>query len=354
MTWATAPQAQTGQLSALAPATEKSSPNAAPVVTKGTVSATQLNAAIPRYLSVGNPGPGDVVQRAVSLMRSLRDQKKALKPAELFQVVSRVSTLATKALTKTSITRLAVASDYKPRNAMIALDFGPADGKVMDGFTRVVPGDQRVAGESVSALRRPEDSALLADGLAGIKTISIDVPVGSYRIVLMTQDLGDPRYSAPLGRQIRINKIPFLVTSGAPDQWTRDALLSGASDSFDKSGLRVAGGYLSGDLSKILRRQQLRQVGGAIIIEGQSNDGKLVIELIGFKRETTYLTGLIVEPLNQVSDVVLSRPAFKKHVSLRSRLSLEAKVLSAAAEAVEGIEPEAGQTLEEDKSATTN
>ena len=69
---------------------------------------------------------------------------------------------------------------------MIVLDFGPADGKVMDGFTRVVPGDQRVAGKSVSALRSPEESALLADGLTGVQTISIDVPVGNYRIVLMT------------------------------------------------------------------------------------------------------------------------------------------------------------------------
>lgn len=354
VTMASAPQAQTRQLSALAPAIDKPASGRVPATAPGTVSATQLNAAIPRYLSVGNPGPGDVVQRAVSLMRTLRNQKKVLKPSDLFQVVSRVSTLATRALTKTSITRLAVAADYKPSNALVALDFGPADGKVMDGFTRVVPGDLRVAGDSVSALRRPEDSDLLADGLSGVKTISIDVPVGSYRIVLMTQDLGDPRFNAPLGRQIRINKIPFLVTSSDPGQWTRDALLSGDSNSLDKRGLRVAGGYLSGDLSKVLNRQEIRQVGGAIIIEGQSNDGKLFIELIGFQRDTTYLTGLIVEPLKQVSDIILSRPALNKQISLQSRLSLEAKVLAAAAEAVDGIEPEAGQTLEEDKSATSN
>jgi hypothetical protein len=354
VTLATASQAQTNQLSALAPVIDLPIPTNVPSKTPGAVSATQLNAAIPRYLSVGNPGPSDVVQRAVSLMRTLRGQKKALKPSDLFEVVSRVSTLATRALTKTSITRLAVASDYKPRNAMIALDFGPADGKVMDGFTRVTPGDQRVSGERVSALRRPEDSALLADGLSGVKTISIDVPVGNYRIILMTQDLGDSRFNAPLGRQIRINKIPFLVTSGNPEQWTRDALLSGTSNSLDKSGLSVAGGYLSGDLSQALKGQKRRQMGGAIIIEGQSNNGKLVIELIGFKNNTTYLTGLIVEPLKQVSDVILSRSALRKQISLRSRLSLEAKVLAAAAEAVNGIEPEAGQTLEDDKSATTN
>jgi hypothetical protein len=279
-------------------------------------------------------------------MRTLADQKKALKPSDLFQVVSRVSTLATRALTKTSITRLAVASDYKPRNAMIALGFGPADGKVMDGFTRVVPG------ERVSALRWPEDSDLLADGLSGVKTISMDVPVGAYRIILMTQDLGDSRFNAPLGRQIRINKISFVVTSSNPDQWIRDALLSGNSNSLDKSGLNFSGGYFSGDLSQLLKRQESRQMGGAIIVEGQSSDGKLVIELIGFKTDTTYLIGLIVEPLEQVSDVVLSSPALRKQISLRSRLSLEAKVLAAAA--VSGIEPEAGQTLEEDKSATTN
>jgi hypothetical protein len=197
VTMATVSQAQTNQLSALAPVIDIPTPITAPSKRPGAVSATQLNAAIPRYLLVGNPGPSDVVQRAVSLMRTLGDQKKALKPSDLFQVVSRVSTLATRALTKTSITRLAVASDYKPRNAMIALDFGPADGKVMDCFTRYFPGDQRVS---------------------GVKTISIDVRVGAYRIILMTQDLGDASFNAPLGRQIRINKIPFLVTSSNPDQ----------------------------------------------------------------------------------------------------------------------------------------
>ena len=273
--------------------------------------------------------------------------KKALKPSDLFQVVSRVSTLTTRALTKTSITRLAVASDYKPRNAMIAFDFEPADGKVMDGFTRVVPSDLRV-----SAWRWPEDSDLLADGLSSVKTISMDVPVGTYRIILMTQDLGDSYLKAPLGRQIRINKIFFVVTSSNPDQLTRDALLSGNSNSLDKSGLNFSGSYFSGDLSQLLKRQESRQMDGAIIVEGQSSDGKLVIELIGFKTDNIYLTVLIVEPLEQVSDVILSSPALKKQISLQSRLSLEVKVL--AATAVSGIEPEAGQTLEEDKSATTN
>ena len=202
---------------------------------------------------------------------------------------------------------------------MIALDFGSADGKVMEGFTRVVPGDLRVSGKRVSALRRPEDSALLSDGLSSVKTISIDVPGGSYRIILMTQDLGDPRFNVPLGREIRINNNPFLVSRGGPGQWTRDALLSGNSNSLDRSGLKFAGGYLSGDLSQALKRQKAQQMGDAIIIEGQSSDGKLVIELKGFKTDTTYLTGLIVEPLKQVSDIILSRLAHRKQISLRSR-----------------------------------
>jgi hypothetical protein len=147
-------------------------------------------------------------------------------------------------------------------------------------------------------------------------------------------------------------KYFFVVTSSNPDQLTRDALLSGNRNSLDKSGLNFSGGYFSGDLSQLLKRQESRQMGGAIIVEGQSSDGKLVIELIGFKTDNIYLTVLIVEPLEQVSDVILSSPALKKQISLQSRLSLEVKVL--AATAVSGIKPEAGQTLEEDKSATTN
>jgi len=111
--------------------------------------------------------------------------------------VSRVSTLATRALTKTSIAQLAGASEYRARNAMTALDLGFADGKVMDGFTRVFP-------VSVSPLY-------------GVKMISMDIPVGAYRVVLMTQICGDSRFDAPLYHRIRINKTPFLVTSSNPD-----------------------------------------------------------------------------------------------------------------------------------------
>ena len=68
VTMASVSQAQTNQLSALAPVIEAPTPTTAPSKSPGAVSATQLNAAIPRYLSVGNPGPDDVVQRAVSLM----------------------------------------------------------------------------------------------------------------------------------------------------------------------------------------------------------------------------------------------------------------------------------------------
>ena len=150
---ATVSQAQTNQLSALAPVIDIPTTGTTPSKKPGAVSATQLNTAIPRYLSDWQSG----AQRRCPARRMFDadsgGSKKALKPSDLFQVVSRVSTLTTRVLTKTSITRLAVASDYKPRNAMMALDFGPVDGKVMDGFTRVVPGDLRVFGERISALR---------------------------------------------------------------------------------------------------------------------------------------------------------------------------------------------------------
>lgn len=81
---ATVSQAQTNQLSALAPVIDIPTTGTTPSKKPGAVSATQLNAAIPRYLSVGNPGSSDVVQRDVSLMRNLGNQKKALKPSDLF------------------------------------------------------------------------------------------------------------------------------------------------------------------------------------------------------------------------------------------------------------------------------
>ena len=70
-----------------------------------------------------------------------------------------------------------------------------------------------------------------------------------------------------------------------------------------------AKGFISGDLGKFDPGLFQRQQGGAIIIQAIARGGKLIIELSGFGGSRSYLTGLIVEPAAETSDLVLSREA---------------------------------------------
>ena len=70
--------------------------------------------------------------------------------------------------------------------------------------------------------------------------------------------------------------------------------------------------------------------------------GKLIIELKGFNNSRSYLTGLMVEPAEETSDLVLSREAADTLVPPQLRLALEENILAAAADVLSDIDPAQG------------
>lgn len=302
------------------------------------LSGNQGQALINQYLTSGNISPSELARRATSLIDALGRRRADFDPQQLLTAVDRVSHLAARALSSAKITRLGVSDDYRPTRAVAALDFGPADGAVMDGFERVTPNDPRVSGDDLQGLRRPETNSLLSDGLGGVEIISLDVPNGEYRIVLMTQNLGDARYSTtPFGREIKVNGVPVLIEGNDPSRWTPGSTLSSGNVIQTSSGASQSEGYRSGVLSSDSDALIARQEGGAIIIEGRALAGKLNIQIQGYSNTKSYLTGLVVEPLNELSDITLSNEARQAIVPVAARVALETQILAKAAEVTEGI-----------------
>lgn len=294
--------------------------------------------AINGFIGTGRQ-PADVVaRRAAALLRGLADRRGTVPPAAYLGAVSRISTLAGRALASASIVGLAVATGYRPKNVVIALDFGPPEGPVMPGFERVLQGDRRIEGR-ILALRRPGSNLLLSDGLAGIEKITLSVAPGDYRVILITQNLADPAVSRlPFGRTVRINGIPTRIERSDFREWRYEAMLAGG-----RSRLPESGGHRSGELASDGAALFSRQQGGAVILEAKTSSDKLVIELADFAGARSYLTGLLVERLGRVSDVALSPPALGRIVPLSRRLELEAGLLEEAARAIEGIAPAIGR-----------
>ncbi len=290
--------------------------------------------ALDSYLGAASLPREEVVRRASALIRAIGQRRATLPPGQVLGAVERVARVAERAISSISVHRLAVDDNYVPRKAAVALDFGPRDGSVMRGFERVVAGDPRLSGDGVNAIRRPDKNALLSDGLSGVRKIELDVPNGRYRVVMMTQNLNDVRLNRlPFGQAVLVNNVPFRITGRGVGSWGRQAILDNSDSAVDADGFPAAGS--DGIATALFDRQQ----GGAIVLEGTSTDGKLRIELRGFGSDRSYITGLVVEPLAP---------------GVNPRVAFETRILSAAAEAVAGIDPVAGNPLERPESQTSN
>jgi hypothetical protein len=304
----------------------------------------------------GDGATSDVVaRRATTLLRALGANRDRMRPQDLLNAVDTVTHVAARSLAYVPVMHLAIDKDYRPSSAVLAWDFGPADAPVMPGFERVAPDDSRISGIGVAALGRADENALLTDGVAGIRRISLGLPDGKYRVILMTQNFGvDSLVRHPFGQEIRINGVPLIVMRHGPPRWLHYALLAHNRAVSASGGLKRVRGYGAGDVGARVKTLLPAQAGGGIVVEGAAVQGKMTIELRGFDNTQSYLTGLIVEPLNQPSDLVLSDAALNRIMPLELRIALETEILLVAGEIVQGIAPAAGQAIEGDDVVTPN
>jgi hypothetical protein len=232
-------------------------------------------------------------------------------PEDVRRVAGRISDAATEAMNASVIERFSDDESFSLPEGAFGFDFATADAKSVAGYERVTPNDSRVEGDDMSGLRRPVDSPVVAHGLTGIRKFRTAVPNGRYRIVLITDDLGDwsavPR---PLGNQVRVNDATRRVLTKNPGDWVG----SGAGA---EGGTGAPGG-----------------VGGAIIIEIEVTDGFLYVEFLG--DDATFLAGLIVEPIDEFEE--------------EDPFDAEEEIAAAIAESVAKAVTEAGE--EEDRNQT--
>ena len=294
------------------------------------------------FLTAG--GEEDIVVRAKELIEQIGSRRSQIGTDQLLQTVDRLASEAINLVSGSQMIRMGIEQNYVPTKAVLALDFGPLDGDVAPGFERVPPGDPRIAGVDVDGLRRPSESPLLNDGVTGVQRIEVDLPDGEYRVILMTQDLGDRSLIAnPFGTEIAVNGVGQSIAQPSPDFWVPGGLLTnnGASSLLSQASAGP-GSFLTGVLApqdnNIIQRQQ----GGALVVTAVVRNGKLIVELDGFQSAQSYLTGLIVEPVNEISELVLSQEASRTLRAPELRQALEEEILTAAAEVLADIDPAEG------------
>lgn len=239
-----------------------------------------------QYLAAGTSS-GDVSNRAVDVMRQLRNSGLVKDPALVLAAAERVTKAVDDTVNSAKIVKLKVDRNFVPRAGSLAFDFAPADAQSPPGFKKVLPGNPMLKGKDLQGIRGPGDDSVLGGGVAGVQDISVDVPDGEYRVTLMTELLGDEALSlSPFGQQIIANGNAHNVAQATPQDWLNQAVLSNKG----MQGMKDAS----------------NREGGAITIRVKVTGGKLNL---GFNTGSlgqslrTYLTGMLVEPADEPPSV---------------------------------------------------
>ena len=107
---------------------------------------------------------------------------------------------------------------------------GAENAPLHPGFERIAPGDQRITARGTAeAIRRTAPDPLVANGIRGIRTLTLTVPKGRHRVTVWSEDPGEwedlPR---EFERRIRINGKDALVHKMSADTWVTERYLRGA------------------------------------------------------------------------------------------------------------------------------
>lgn len=236
-----------------------------------------------------------IADLAVELITSLTGDPVAITDAAIL-----ISDIASDILATQPIIRISIGDNFSLPEGTIGWDLGPPDSPTYAGFIKLTQHDKKIISGSSTSIEQPGGEGLLSDGLINVRKIflNVDVPDGSYRLILMTNDLGNQSFGSPLGKTITVNGVSSIISNSSPDRW-----LSG-------------GQFGSGDLGS--------DYGGATVIFVQVFDGRIVIEFEAKENSLMLLSGFILEPVDSPSVLYLPEDIFfndEKILTAESRIS---------------------------------
>lgn len=232
---------------------------------------------------------------------------------EVNDAATLIADVASEALATQPIVRVSIDSDFSLPPGTRGWDLGPPDSPTFAGFTKLTQGDKSIVAGASSGIQRPGGEGLVSDGLINVSRIvlEVDVPDGTYRLILLTDDQGNQLFVNPLGQAITVNGVRTVMPGSSPDAWAGNGILGDGAD----------GAQGDGD-------------GGATVIFVQVINGRLVIEFELADNSDILLAGLILEPVGAPSVLFSPGVIFADDEKI---LVAEALILDAIGQALEPI-----------------
>lgn len=257
-----------------------------------------------------------IVALAVELIGALEGD-----PVAIADAATLIADVATDALSTQPIVQISVDAKFKLPPGALGWDLGSPDSPAFLGFSKLTQGNKGIVSGATGGVQRPGGEGLLSDGLINVSRISldVDVPDGSYRLILMTDDQGTQNFRSPLGKAITVNGVRTNMPVGSPDGWAVNGSLGGSGD---QDASLVGTG-----------------TGGATMIYVEVVNGKLTIEFEAADNFDILLTALVLEPANGPSVLFTAEDIFTDNEEF---LFAEAVIADAIGEAFETIATAAG------------
>jgi hypothetical protein len=218
--------------------------------------------------------PKALVRRTLPLIEALRNARLNLE--QIQRAADRISRTASEILNQVHILNTGVTGAVTLGGGKVGFTFQSADAKIVPGFQPILPRDPRLTGQNLRAIRTPRDGSILQAGIFGPQSLSLPMPNGSYRIILLTGEAGIPgAIKTPFGRQVKVNQHSFDVAAARPDNSLPAAVLAAGNGA-------------------------LAAIGGGLILYADITTGRLDLEFVNPEGET-YLCSVILEPMAEPS-----------------------------------------------------
>lgn len=263
------------------------------------------------YLNSGDADPDEVADKAEALMTALLEGNLVQDPVALQQAIARIEQSAGSSMVSAPVMKTVVTADFKLDERRIGYDFGPPDSTVMTGFRRVDITEDAFLTEDGSpqdlrTVRRPSGDPLLVDGVAGIREVALPAPNGRYRVVILSNDFGNSgEFSRPFGDSLEINGVTTMVANSTPEEWLDSIALTNARGTDVQAGNFE---FVNPD-----------QRGGAIVIETIVSGGTLRIKFKGRPGQQTLLSGIVLEPADDLDSILQPKSEASRRVLSRNQ-----------------------------------
>ena len=282
-----AAQSTTARFGGLSPAPGEAVPSS--VVDQALKDDEQSRRAVADYLGRPLPDREAVIGRGQSLLYEMQRRNASHTLLDAVRDVTRRHACSA-IIINTDFDR-----DYLPPRTTMAFDLQPTNGVTARGFTPVTIGDQRIA--AARGVVRNATQPIVGDSLIGVTQFFTPIANGRYRIVLLTDKLGEQAALAPFSRMIDANGVRVLVADLPPPRWLVQGYLTNKAVS---PGLASAGSG-PGGIRLLSTADLMTDQGGAIEFEADVVAGSL---RLGFSPAAA-LSAVVVEPAEQRSSLQL-------------------------------------------------